>query len=451
MTTLADSIPADRVLVEPEELRRYARDWSSANAGLPAAVVLPATVEEVRAVVRWARKTGTALVPSGGRTGLSGGAMASDGEVVVSMERMNRILSVDVQGRTLVAQAGATTHSVQQCALEHGLFYPVDFASRGSSQIGGNVATNAGGIKVLRYGMTRNWVAGLRVVTGTGDVLDLNRGLSKNATGYDLRHLFVGSEGTLGIVVEATLQLAAIPPSQQVMVLAVPELHGVMDLLFLLRSRLSLSAFEFFTDVALGHVTQHGAKRPFERDTPYYVLLEFDADETAALKAFEECMSAGLVVDGVVSTSDRSAAELWRLREGITESLALHRPFKSDISVAPVRMPELLARGNNLFAREFPDLEVVWFGHVGDGNVHLSVLRPEGVAPEAFSHLCDQLGHKLGRLLADMEGSISAEHGIGLLKRPYLRYTRSDAEIALMRGLKSVFDPDGLMNPGKLL
>lgn len=440
-----------KLLDSAADLQHYGRDWTRHFTPAPSAVALPESVEQVIELVKWAREQSTALVPSGGRTGLSGGAVAANGEVVVSLERLNRILAFDPVDRTLTVQAGVTTQQVQQAARDHGLFYPVDFGSRGSSQLGGNVATNAGGIKVLRYGMTRDWVAGLKVVTGTGELLDLNRGLVKNATGYDLRHLFIGSEGTLGIVVEVTLRLTDPPPGQQVMVLALPRLEALMQVFSSLRGSLRLSAFEFFTDRAMGHVLANGAQRPFESAAPFYALAEFDADEPAALSAFEALSGAGLVVDGVISQSLSQAAQLWKLREGITESIARYRPYKNDISVRVSQVPAFLAEMDALFAREYPHFEVVWFGHIGDGNLHISILKPDGMDGEAFDAECGRVTALLCDVLKAHGGSISAEHGIGLLKRPYLSSSRSEAEIALMRGIKQVFDPLGIMNPGKLL
>lgn len=448
---LVSLLDAGRVLTGPEDLAHYGRDWTRQVAPAPSAVVLPETVEEVQAIVRWAAANGVALVPSGGRTGLSGGAVAANGEVVVALDRMNKVLGFDPVDRTLTVQAGVVTEALQNAARERGLSYPVDFASRGSSQIGGNIATNAGGIKVLRHGLTRDWVAGLTVVTGTGERLELNRGLVKNATGYDLRHLFIGSEGTLGIVVEATIRLADAPAEQQVMVLAVPEMGALMEVFGLLRGRLRLSAFEFFTDLALRHVLARGAKPPFASESPYYVLAEFDADEAGALAAFEQAAEAGWVVDGVISQSHAQAAELWRLREDITESIARHTPYKNDISTRVAAVPAFLAEMQALFAREYPQFEVVWFGHIGDGNLHISILRPEDMPAEAFHAECGRVTALLCEVLARHGGSISAEHGVGLLKKPYLGSVKSEAEIALMRQLKRVFDPAGIMNPGKLI
>src|SRR5690606_14656456 len=383
-----------------------------------------------------------------------GGAVAASGELVLSLARMNRVLDFDAIDRTLTVQPGITLQAVHEAAAAHGLAYPVDFAARGSCSIGGNIATNAGGIRVLRHGNTREWVAGLKLVTGTGELLDLGRGLVKNSSGYDLRHLAVGSEGTLGVVVEATLKLTDPPPTTQVMLLALPSFDVLMQVFAALRTRLQLEAFEFFTDRALHHVLVHGGQAPFADVHPYYVVTEFamqgEADETAMLAAFEHCVAQGWVGDGVIAQGDAQAAQLWRLREGITESLARHAPYKNDVSVRVSAMPAFLAEAQDLLGREYPRFDVVWFGHVGDGNLHINVLRPADMDGAEFVAQCEQVTSLLAAALQRHGGSISAEHGIGLVKKPYLSSTRSAAEIEVMRGIRRVLDPDGLMNPGKL-
>ncbi|TAL83507.1 MAG: FAD-binding oxidoreductase [Rhodanobacter sp.] len=447
--------PELRLLTEPAELEHYGRDWTRRWTPNPLAIAFPASVEALQDLVRWCCQRRVAMVPSGGRTGLSGGAVAANGELVVSLERMNRVLDFDAVDRTLVVQPGITLHAVHEAAREHGLIYPVDFAARGSCSIGGNIATNAGGIRVIRYGNTRDWIAGLKVVTGQGELLELNRGLIKNSSGYDFRQLMIGSEGTLGIVAEATLKLADPPLPSQVMLLALPDMGALMQVFSLFRARLSLQAFEFFTDHALRHVLAHGAQRAIDGDHPYYVVTEFDAvDEVArdaALAAFEQALEQGWVSDGVIAQSDAQAAALWRLREGITESLAARRPYKNDVSVRISAVPAFLHEMQALLAREYPQIEVVWFGHIGDGNLHINVLRPESLGEDAFIAQCEHVTRLLAATLQRHGGSISAEHGIGLVKRAYLESTRSAAEILLMRGVKQVFDPHGILNPGKLL
>ncbi len=453
LESLRALLPQLRLLVDPADLEHYGRDWTRRWSPAPLAIALPACVADVQAIVRWANAEGVALVPSGGRTGLSGGAVAANGELVLSLERMQQVLAFDAVDRTLTVQAGIALQKVQETAREHGLQYPVDFAARGSCSIGGNIATNAGGIRVVRYGNTREWVAGVTLVTGSGEVMALGRGLVKDSSGYDLRHLAIASEGTLGIIVEATLKLTDPPPPSNVMLLALPSFAALMQVFAAFRARLQLQAFEFFTDIALKHVLAHGAQPPFADMHPFYVVTEFASDEASeaeALAAFEQCLELGLVSDGVISASDAQAAQLWRLREGITESLARHVPYKNDVSVRVSAMPAFLAETQALLGREYPQLEVVWFGHIGDGNLHINILKPEAMAQDAFVADCERVTKLLAQVLQAHGGSISAEHGIGLVKKPYLACTRSAAEIAAMRGIKAALDPNGIMNPGKL-
>jgi len=454
LESLLQSCPELRLKTDVADLEHYGRDWTRRWTPAPLAIALPATVEEVQAVMQWANQHQVAVVPSGGRTGLSGGAVAANGELVLSLERMNKPLAFDAVDRTLVVQAGMPLEAVHNTAREHGLIYPVDFAARGSCSIGGNIATNAGGIRVIRYGNTREWIAGLKVVTGNGELLELNKGLIKNSSGYDFRQLMIGSEGTLGIVVEATLKLTDPPPTTNVMVLALPSFEVLMQVFSAFRERLQLEAFEFFTDLAVKHVTAHGAHYPFADIHPYYVVTEYasadEAGEAAALAAFEYCMEQGWVLDGVISTSDAQAQQLWRLREGITESVARYKPYKNDVSVRISAMPAFLAETQALINGAYPHFEVVWFGHIGDGNLHINVLKPDDTSDAEFLAQCEQVTKLLAQVLHRFDGSISAEHGIGLVKKAYLASTRSDGEVALMRGVKRVFDRNGLLNPGKV-
>ncbi|WP_448142561.1 FAD-binding oxidoreductase [Stenotrophomonas bentonitica] len=451
---LLQDCPGLRLTTEPAELEHYGRDWTRRWTPAPLAIALPVSVEQVQAILRWASAQGVAVVPSGGRTGLSGGAVAANGELVLSLERMNKPLAFDAVDRTLTVQAGMALEAVHNAALEHGLIYPVDFAARGSCSIGGNIATNAGGIRVIRYGNTREWIAGLKVVTANGELLELNKGLIKNSSGYDFRQLLIASEGTLGVIVEATLKLTDPPPASNVMLLALPSFEVLMQVFAAFRERMQLQAFEFFTDRALEHVLAHGAQAPFGEVHPFYVVTEFAAgdevQEAAAMAAFEACMEHGWVSDGVVSQSDAQAAQLWRLREGITEAVARYKPYKNDVSVRISAMPAFMARTQALIGEAYPHFDVVWFGHIGDGNLHINVLKPDATDDAQFLQQCEHVTKLLAQVLKDFDGSISAEHGIGLVKKGYLDSTRGEAEIALMKAVKRAFDPQGLLNPGKV-
>ena len=444
-----------KVLTDPSDLATYGTDWTRIYTPNPVAIVLPKTTEQVQALVQFANQNKVALVPSGGRTGLSAGAVAANGEVVVAFDNMNQILDFNASDRTVRCQAGVVTEQLQNFAEENGLYYPVDFASAGSSQLGGNLSTNAGGIKVIRYGMSRDWVAGLKVVTGKGDVLDLNKDLEKNNTGYDLRHLFIGAEGTLGFITEATMKLSRQPDNLTVLVLGLNDLGSTMDVLNTFRSKLDLTAYEFFSHQAMNHVLAHGqVKAPFDTEAPYYALLEFEAvsDQVMeqAMELFEQCMENGWVLDGVISQSETQAQNLWLLRERISESIAPRIPYKNDISVVVSRVPGFLDEINQVVSNHYPDFEIIWFGHIGDGNLHLNILKPEDMAKEDFFEKCQQVNKWVFEIVERYQGSVSAEHGVGMTKKAYLQYTRSEAEIAYLRGIKQVFDPNSIINPGKI-
>lgn len=444
-----------KILTDPADLENYGKDWTRIYAPDPLAIALPKTTEQVQALVRFANQNQVALVPSGGRTGLSAGAVAANGEVVVALDNMNQILDFSASDRLVRCQAGVITEQLQSFAQENHLYYPVDFASAGSSQLGGNISTNAGGIKVIRYGMSRDWVAGLKVVTGKGDILDLNKDLEKNNTGYDLRHLFIGAEGTLGFITEATMKLTRQPNNLTVLVLGLKDLGNTMDVLKTFQGGLDLTAYEFFSHEAMGHVLAHGqVQAPFETEAPYYALLEFEATSDqvmdSAMTLFEQCMESGWVLDGVISQSETQANSLWQLRERISESIAPRTPYKNDISVVVSKVPEFLAEIDQLVAKQYPDFEIIWFGHIGDGNLHLNILKPEDMAKEDFFEKCQQVNKWVFEIVERYQGSVSAEHGVGMTKKPYLQYTRSEAEIAYLRGIKQVFDPNGIINPGKI-
>ena len=455
LAALSEIVGEDWVKTDPADLQTYGTDWTRQFPVAPSVIVMPKTVAEVQAVVELANEIPFKLVPSGGRTGLSGGAVATDGEVVLVLDRMNQILDFNAADRQVTCEAGVVTEQLQQFAERQGLFYPVDFASSGSSQLGGNVATNAGGIKVIRYGMTRSWVTGMKVVTGRGDLLDLNRGLTKNATGYDFRHLFIGSEGTLGIVVELTMALSAPPQDPAVLILGVEDMTQTMPVLEAFQNRLSLTAFEFFSEQALQHViAEKNLARPFETASNFYALIEFEQrseeDLEAAMALFEHCLEQGWIVDGTISQSLTQAESLWRLREDISETIAQFTPYKNDIAVRVSAVPRFLKDVDSLVREQYPEFEIIWFGHIGDGNVHLNILKPENLEAQLFFEQCGSVSNQVFSLVQQYGGSVSAEHGVGLLKKPYLNYSRDPQEIEYMRLIKQAFDPNGVLNPGKV-
>ncbi|MGM8885486.1 FAD-binding oxidoreductase [Psychrobacter sp. 1U2] len=444
-----------QIKTDSESLEHWGKDWTKHFAPAAAAIVFPKTTEQVQAIVLLANEHNVVLTPSGGRTGLSAGAVAANGEIVVSMDKMNAIGQFYPADRMVEIEAGVVTEQLQQFAESKDLYYPVDFASAGSSQIGGNIGTNAGGIKVIRYGMTRQWIMGLTVVTGKGDILQLNRGMVKNATGYDLRHLFIGSEGTLGFVTQAQIKLDRLPQDLNVMVLGMDSFNDVMNVLSAFQAKIDLTAFEFFDEVAIDKLMAHGqVQEPFESRTKFYTLLEFEAPYEPimdkAMAIFEECMEQGWVVDGVMSQSLAQAAELWKLREYISETISVFTPYKNDVSVLISYVPEFIEEIDAIVSHNYPDFEVCWFGHIGDGNLHLNILKPENMSKDDFFRECQIVNKYVFETVQKYGGSVSAEHGVGMTKKPYLQYSRSALEIDYLREVKKVFDPNNIMNRGKI-
>jgi FAD/FMN-containing dehydrogenase len=442
------------VRVDPDDLATYGRDWTRVYDPAPCAVALPRSTAEVSSLLRFCDAEGVPVVPSGGRTGLAAGAVAKDGELVLSLDRMRRIDPVDPLGLTVRVQAGAVTEAVHQHCAALGLTWPVDFASKGSSQVGGNIATNAGGVRVIRYGLTRQWVLGLQVVTAAGEVLELNGALEKNNTGFDLRQLFIGSEGTLGVITEATLKLARLPARTDVALLAVPDVAAVLALFRAARAApFTISAYEFFTDRCLARVRRHRSLRaPFADDQPCYVLLEAEGASRDDFEAWcAEQLGAGLALDGTVAQDSSQAAALWALRESISESLSgTGLPHKNDVALPIAALEAFCAELDALFARTYPDWEICLFGHIGDGNLHVNVMKPDAMEKAAFLARTHEADAAIFEVVRRHRGSISAEHGIGLLKRDWLGYSRAPEEIALLRAVKRALDPKGTLNPGKI-
>lgn len=449
------NIFSDRCLTDSESLSFYGKDWTTYFDIAASAVVFPLTTDEVVKLVQWGRNHKIALVPSGGRTGLSGAAVATQGEVIVSFEKMNKILDFNPVDATVCVQPGVILEDLQNFAHQKNLFYPVDFAARGSAHVAGSIATNAGGIRVVRYGVTRQWVAGLTVVTGKGEVLKLNNSLIKNNTGFDLRQLFIGSEGTLGFITEATMQLTSMPAPAKVVLLALPDLSSVMQVFAEFRKTCLVNAFEMFSDKALNKVLEGtGLAAPFASVSPFYVVTEIDSpseiQESKILESFEKCLESGWVTDGALASSEEQAKTFWRYREDISENLAKYSPYKNDISVRISRVPEFLQNLDAILAKSYPQWEVIWFGHIGDGNLHINILRPQGMNKEDFVQECRKVDKIIFEQIEKTQGSISAEHGVGLTKKPFLTYTRSQKEIDHMREIKKSFDPDQILNPGKI-
>lgn len=459
LKTIASEFPADFLSRDAETLQTYGKDWTKVFAAKPSAVVFPRTTDEVARFMKLCSQSKVAVVPSGGRTGLAGGAVASNGEVVLSLARMNKMGPVDTLAQTVRVQAGAVTEAVHHHCAPLGLTWPVDFASKGSSHVGGNISTNAGGVKVINYGMTRNWVLGLQVVTMQGEVLELNGALEKNNTGLDLRQLFIGTEGTLGIVTEATLKLTRLQGEPNVFFFAVKDIAAVFELFHEARKGpFTVMAFECLTYNCLQAVVKNlNGKSPFAEPAGAYALLEVERPASAdAQSVLDQWLAGlferGLVQDGTLAQSAREAKELWKLREGIAESLFVKGfVHKNDIALPVAELKEFIAAMYDMFSKRQASLEVFLFGHIGDGNLHVNTMKPDAMDKAEFLKLCHETDKHLFALVQKYHGSISAEHGIGLLKKESLAFSRTPKELELFRSIKRLLDPQGLLNPGKIM
>ena len=448
-------IGESHVLSEPSELASYG-DWTHLPSR-PSAIVFPASTEEVSAILAYCSQNHIKVVPSGGRTGLAGGAVATDGEVILSLSRMNRIGVIDPIGLSVELEAGVITQHLQEVASEAGLFFPIDLAAKGSSQIGGNIATNAGGLKFIRYGSMRDQVLGLEVVLSSGQVLDMNYSLAKNNTGYDLKQLFIGSEGTLGIITRATLKLAPKPKGFRLALIGVNHFDDIPRLLEEAnKHQLPVSAFEFFTGEALSIVLKQYQQihPPLETEAPFLALVEIEAQESEECHFdvyLERVFEKNLAVDGMLASSSQEFDRIWSLRENISESLQSYGYLhKNDISLPIKELSQFMRYLEEIKISADP-VTLVSFGHVGDGNIHLNyAAKKEDIGAEEFHSKVKYIEEKVFLLIQKFRGSISAEHGIGLLKREDLTYTRSELEVQYMRQIKNIFDKNFILNPGKI-
>lgn len=421
-----------------------------------AAIVRPRSTDEISQILQLCHEARQAVVCQGGKTGMVDGCVAGSREIALSLERMNQIEELDSQSRTLTVQAGTPLQAVQEAAEEAGLSFPLDMGARGSATIGGNIATNAGGNRVIRYGMTRNLVLGLEAVLADGTVISSMGKTLKNNAAFDLKQLFIGSEGTLGIVSRAVLRLSPLLNSQSSVLAASDSFENVVQLLHLMDRELGgqLSSFEVMWNSYYQLATsggEFGKASPMDRDYPYYILMEaMGTDQGEDAEAFEhlleQAFEQGLIVDAVIPKSQRERDTLWEIRDNVTAFIEWWPVFLYDVSLAIPDMESYLATIEQRISQQWPDSRVGVFGHLGDGNLHVVVAV--GSDSEEQHH---QLNEIIYGELAPLGGSISAEHGIGLEKRDYLQYSRTPQEIALMHTLKQTLDPRGILNPGKVL
>jgi FAD/FMN-containing dehydrogenase len=453
------------VLTAAADLEPYVVDWRGVYRGATAAVVRPANTAEVAAVMKLCADTGTALVPQGGNTGMCGASVpnAHGREIVLSMARMNKIMEVDPLNNTLTAEAGCVLANIQQAAADAGRLFPLSLGAEGSCQIGGNLSTNAGGVNVLRYGNTRDLVLGLEVVLPDGRIWNGLRGLRKDNTGYDLKHLFIGAEGTLGVITAATLKLFPRPAANATAWMAVHDPEAALQLLALMRRHCNdrITAFELISRHSLELVWKHvpGTRDPMAAPSPWYVLTELaDAGDEQALRtdlerALEAALTEDLVVDAVIAENRTQAQALWHMRESIPEG-ARQEPvmvYRHDIAVAVGRIPEFIREAQAALEKRFAGVRLICFGHLGDGNLHYNAYLPDRLRSDAAARDAHDVTETVYDIVRQYGGSFSAEHGIGLSKVAELVRYKSPVELDLMRTVKRALDPQGLLNPGKVL
>lgn len=475
LTKLRDIVGESHVLEQHEVAQRATHFWD-ASPMQAAALVKPETTEQVSAVLKICHDNGQAVVTHGGLTGLVDGDKAPNGEIVLSLERMRHIESVDVNGRTMTVQAGCVLEHVQQAANDNGLLYGLDLGARGSCTVGGNISTNAGGVSVLRYGMTREQILGLEVVLADGTVLSSMNALLKNNTGYDLKHLFIGSEGTLGVVTRAILRLRPNTPTVNTAIVAFDDFDQVTTTLSTLSSKLNaqLNAFEIiwndFYCLATNEDVSGAVRAPLSTNYTAYAIVESrgtnrEADEQLFMQALEDSIQSGNIVDAVIAQSEKERSDIWAIRENV-DLFFRHDPiFIYDISLPINTMESYLDTLKKSVSKQWPSAIVYAYGHLADSNLHITIapsperfskqaktnnMEPAALTPEQnrWNEQCNRL---VFEPLSTIGGSVSAEHGIGLMKKSYLHYSRTEQEITTMRLIKRSLDPLSILNPGKII
>ncbi|MDV3128574.1 FAD-binding oxidoreductase [Mycobacterium sp. 21AC1] len=459
---LTDVVGTSGIVTAPAEMAGYLTDWRSAYAGAALAVVRPASTEAVAGVMRLCHQTGTAVVPQGGNTGMCGGAVpdSTGRQLLVSLTRMRRIRDVDVANQTITAEAGAVLQAVQEAAAGANKMFPLSLGAQGSCTIGGNLATNAGGTAVLRYGTMRDLTLGLEVVLPDGRIWNGLRALRKDNTGYDLKQLFIGAEGTLGIITAAVLKLFPAVRSRATAWVAIPETQSAVDLIGVVREVAGdrLTGFEIMSRQSVDFVLRHspGTRDPFADRHRWYALVELsDSLPEAGLddviaSVLEVAVQRDLIADAAIASSPAQAAALWALREGISEAQNHEGPsLKHDVTVPVSSISQFVERTDRALEKVVPGIRIVTYGHVGDGNLHYNLSKPPGYNADDFRARATDLAGVIYDQTAAFNGSISAEHGLGQSKRDVIADYKDSCELDLMRGLKQLLDPRGLMNPGK--
>ena len=459
LSKIANVVGPANLLTDTNLTARYLVDERRLHQGRARAVARPGSTDEMSRIVRICCENGIGMVPQGGNTGYCGGATPDDSgsQLVLSLERLNRVLEVDAGGHSMTLEAGVILANAQRAAAEHGLLFPLSMGSEGSCQIGGNLSTNAGGVAVLKYGTAGDLVLGLEVVLPDGRILPGLSALRKDNTGYDLKRLFLGAEGTLGIITAAVVKLFPRTRSSCVAWAAVTNIEAACELLARLRAESgdTVTSFEYVSSLSLAHViaARTDVRQPLEGEYTHHVLTECATDAAPVEQAFATAMKDGLVVDATLAQSEAQRRAFWQIRESIPEAeKRLGGSIKHDVSVTIIDVPSFIERARQSIEAEWPDARLSIYGHIGDGNVHFNVLAPGNADAVAFKRTH---GERISRIVHDlaheMNGSFSAEHGIGQLKRNLLAQYAGDVSLDLMYTLKRALDPKGLMNPGKVV
>ena len=458
LNRLAAVVGDTHAIRDAAQMDGYMREWRQIWTGRSPLVLRPGSTQEISRILAIANETRTAIVPQGGNTGLCGGQIPTDAgnEVVLSLDRMTRILDVDPADNTITVEAGAVLKSLQDAADAVDRLFPLSLASEGSCRIGGNLSTTAGGLNVIAYGNTRDLCLGLEVVLANGRVWNGLKRLRKDNTGYDLRDLFIGAEGTLGVITSAVMKLFPKPKSRETAFIAVPSPQAAVDLLSLAQqmSGNRVVGFELIADIALQFAIRHAGVRPaLSEPSPWYVLAELADPLPGAMTAiFEAAMERGLVTDAALAQSDAQRSDFWAARELISES---QKPeggsIKHDVSVPVSQVPQFLSEADAAVSRLVPGARLVSFGHLGDGNIHYNVSQPVGMDKAQFLDMWNEMNDVVFEVVGRFNGSISAEHGIGRLKAHRMPEIKSAVELDMMRGLKRMLDPNNILNPGRVL
>ncbi|MBC8037620.1 MAG: FAD-binding oxidoreductase [Rhizobiales bacterium] len=455
---LTSGVGAKNAIRAAKEMDGYMREWRGIWHGKSPLVLRPGSAQEVSQILVIANEMGTAIVPQSGNTGLAGGQIPHETgtEILLSLDRMTRIIDVDSSDNTMTVEAGATLKSVQEAADAVDRLFPLSLASEGSARIGGNLSTNAGGLNVIAYGNARDLCLGLEVVLADGRIWNGLKRLRKDNTGYDLKNMFIGAEGTLGIITGAVLKLYPKPKRYETAFIAVPSPQAAVDLLSLARalSGNRVTAFELMPLISLGFTIKHmGVRDPLGAPSPWYVLSELsDPAEGAFDQILEEAMARGLVSDATLAQSGAQRTELWAIRELMSESQKFEGgSIKHDVSVPVSKVPQFLDEAAAAMHRYMPGARLFSFGHMGDGNIHYNVSQPVGMDKTAFLDRWEEMNGVIFEIVLRFGGSIGAEHGIGRLKRHHMPKIKSPVELQMMRDLKYMLDPNGILNPGKVL